>query len=79
MDQDIAEADRLADRARERGGADAVLTEQPYRVAVVRRRAPPLGRADVLGDVQASLDGGDERLLHAPEPDGIRAAAVVGA
>ena len=39
-----AEADRLADRARERGGADAVLTGQPYRVAVVRRRAPPLGR-----------------------------------
>ncbi len=39
VDQDIAEAHRPADRAREHAGADAVLAEQSYRVPVVRRRA----------------------------------------
>jgi hypothetical protein len=63
---------------RDLGSADAVLAEQPDRVAVVRRRSPSLGRADVLGDVHACLDRGDERVLHAPEPDGILAAALIG-
>ena len=50
---------------RECGGADAMFAEQSYRIPVVGRRAPPLGRADVLGDVQACLDGGDERVFDA--------------
>jgi hypothetical protein len=65
VDQDVAKADRLADRACEYGGADAVLAEQPDRVAVVRRGTPPLGRADVLGNVEACLDSGDERVFDA--------------
>ena len=43
MHQDVPEAHGLADRARERGSADAVLAEQPDCVAIVRRRSPPFG------------------------------------
>jgi hypothetical protein len=38
MDEDVAEADRLADGAGEFGSADSVLAEQLDGVAVVRRR-----------------------------------------
>jgi hypothetical protein len=55
MDQDVPEADRLADGASEAWSADAVLAEQPDGVAVVRRRSPPFRCADVLGDVHPSI------------------------
>lgn len=79
VNQNITESDRLTDRAREGRRADAMVTEQPHRIAVVRRRAPPLGRAEVLSHVQACLDRGDERVLDTPEPDGIIASALISA
>src|ERR1700722_20315897 len=79
MNQDIAEAHRLADGPCQRGSKDAVLAEQSDRVAVVGWRSPSLGCADVLGDVHARLDRGDERVLDAPDPDGVIPAVLIGA
>jgi len=44
-----------------------MLAEQSYCVAVIRRRPPPFSPANVLGDVYACLNGGDERVLDSPE------------
>jgi hypothetical protein len=71
MDEDVPEADGLADGASQAWSADAVLAGQSDGVAVVRRRSPPFHCANVLGDVHAALDRGDERVLDAPEPHGI--------
>jgi len=51
-------------------------TEQADGVAVVSWRPPALGCADVLRDIDASLDGCDERVLDAAQPDGIAAAVL---
>jgi hypothetical protein len=78
VDQDVAKTDRLADGAGELGSADAVLAEQSDGVAVIGGRPPPLGRADVLGNVHTALDSRDERVFDSPEPHGVRTAALVG-
>jgi len=51
--------------------AQAVRTQQPDGVAVVLRRAPPLGRAHVLGNIDTGLDGRHERILDAAQPQRI--------
>lgn len=76
MDQDVAEANRLADGAGECGSADTVLAEETDGVTVVCGRSPAFRCADVLGDIGAALDCGDEGVLDAPEPDGILTPGV---
>jgi hypothetical protein len=55
-----------------------VLFEQPDGIGVVGWRPPAFCRADVLRDIDASLNGGNEGVLHAAQPDGILTALLAG-
>jgi hypothetical protein len=55
-----------------------VLAEQPNRIAIICWRSPAFRSADVLRDINAGLDGRDERVLHAAQPDGVLATLFVG-
>jgi hypothetical protein len=55
-----------------------VLAEQSKGITVISRRPPAFCRADVLGDIDASLNGGNERVLHAVQRNQIPAPHLVG-
>ena len=55
-----------------------MLFEQPDGIGVVGWRPPAFCRADVLRDIDASLNGGNEGVLHAAQPDGILTALLAG-
>ena len=78
MHQYVTEPDSLADRDSQLSCKDSVLSEQPDGVTVVGRRSPAFRRADVLRNIDASLDGGNKGVLHAAQPDGILAALLAG-
>ncbi len=74
----VAEPDRLADRTRQFGPEDVVLAEQSRGITIVSRRAPAFRHADVLRNVDACLEGRDERVFHTTQPDGIAPTRRVG-
>jgi len=78
MHEYVAEPDGLAHRDSQLSCEDPVLSEQPDGVAVVGRRPPAFCCTDVLRDIDASFNGSDEGVLHAPQPDGILTALVAG-
>jgi hypothetical protein len=78
MHEYVTEPDSPADRDTQFSRQDSVLSEQPDGITVVGRRTPAFRRADMLRDIDAGLDGSNEGVLHAAEPDGILAALLAG-
>lgn len=78
MDEYVAEPHGFAHRDGQLGCENPVFSEQPDGVAVVGRRPPALCRADVLRDIDTSLNRGNEGVLHAAQPDGILTALLGG-
>ena len=76
--QNFPEAHRASEPRGQLGREDVVRTDHPHRVGVVPGRPPPLGRADVLRDVNTTLDRGDERVLHPAQPQRVGPPPVVG-
>src|SRR5580704_18761492 len=74
MHEHIAEPDGLAHRDGQLGCENSVVSEQSDGVAIVGRRPPAFCRADVLRDIDASLDGGHKGVLHAAQPERIQTA-----
>lgn len=76
--QDVAETNRLAHRGSQIGREHAMRTQHPDRVTVIGWWPPAFRSTDVLGDIDTGLDGGDERVLDAAEPEGIPATLLAG-
>jgi hypothetical protein len=78
MDKYVAETNRSAHRGGQPGCEDAMHTEQPDGVTIVSRRTPAFRRTDVLRYINAGLDGSNERVFYAAQPDGILASFLAG-
>jgi len=74
----VAEPNSLAHRDGQLGCEDSVLSAKPDGIAIIGRRSPAFCRADVLRDIDASLNGGNESIFHAAQPDGILTALLAG-